>query len=284
MAPNPVVYRPNQRFRTSFLRSFLATMASVFSEKELLQYLIRREIVGPYKRSFLGSFWFLISPLAAMLSWVILQFGQILTPGETSVPYPVYVLSGTLVWTFFMRTTNSVGRMLRSAQYVLTHLRFPHEILPAVHIGVSLCHFGVSLLLALPVMILFGVIPHPSILLLPLALLPLLMFATALGLVASVLSAISFDLSQIITTSLGILMFFTPVIYTPEAVRNPALSALIELNPLTYLVALPRAMIVPVGLPPLVPYLCSSVLALVLLLFCWRAFHLTEHRLIERLI
>lgn len=279
-----IVYRPNERFEQTFFRALFSTLQSVVREKELIFYRVRKELLGRYKRSFLGSFWVILSPLAGIVSWIILHYGKILAPGKTDIPYPAYVLSGTLLWTLFMRTTTSISQVLMSSRYVLTHVRFPHEILPVIHGMVALIQFGISLLISLPVLAAFGIFPSFQLLLLPLAIVPLLVLASAIGLVASVLSAISYDLSRVVTATVGFVMFITPVVYSREGTGNSTLSSIVAYNPLTYLLALPRSLLVPTEMPPLAPFLVSALCSLALLLFCWRAFYLTEHRLIERLI
>ena len=113
--PGCVVYTADPQLRRpeQFVRSMIADL---FASRELAWRLLLRNIQSQYRRSLLGYLWALLPPLVSTLVWVFLRGARIFNVGETDIPYPAYVLVGTLLWQSFVEALNSPLRQLSAAQ------------------------------------------------------------------------------------------------------------------------------------------------------------------------
>ena len=275
-------YSPNQRYSLGFLACFTHAVREIRTQPFLIGQLFKRDFLSYYKRSFLGASWVLLGPLTAALSWVFLNLTHVLQPGPMDVPYPAYVLVGTTIWSLFVRTTSSVAGVLVNSRHIIVNTNMPRSVLIAVQILVAPANFAVSLVLALVLLLAFGVHVSPWIGALPVIVLPLLLCATAIGLVGAVIGAISYDLNRAVMGAIGLALFVTPVVYAPTAMHG-MLGTIVSVNPLTYLLGAARDAVV--GTPGITgtAFLMSTVGSVLALGLAWRFFHLTEERLIERL-
>src|SRR5574342_445426 len=143
------VYEPNQRARMGFARSWVYMLRSVSSSRELVWQLFKRDFVSNYKQSLLGVAWLFISPVVAIVSWVFLNAAGVLKPGETGVPYPVYVLLGSTIWGLFMSFFTSSSRSLTDSGSLILQINFPHEVLVVKQVAQTVAAFLVNLVLIL---------------------------------------------------------------------------------------------------------------------------------------
>src|SRR5665648_23611 len=102
LEPAVVIYEQNSRKRVGFLRSLVYMASNIFRSRELIKQLFVRDYLAAYKKSFLGITWIAISPILGIASWLFMNAAGILRPGDTVVPYPVYVLLGITIWGLFM--------------------------------------------------------------------------------------------------------------------------------------------------------------------------------------
>lgn len=276
--------RPNQRFETGYMTTFLHAINNLIHYRELVWQLFKRDFFAVYKKSLIGSAWILLTPVAGILSWIFLHKTNIIRPGDVGVPYPAYVLVGTMMWGLFMGVFSAVMNVMSLYRFMLMKAHFPHEIIIGVQLLIKLSHFCVSFVITILLLIVFGIIPSYRIFLFPLIILPLLFFAIALGLFVSIMSIVSYDFKRVVTGVFGLVMFITPVIYSADAIKNEWLQTIMHLNPLTYLVCSARDIILFGRLYSLNGFIISSVISIFLLIVSWRIFYVSEDKIIERLI
>lgn len=277
------VYEPNQRARMGWVTSWVTLVRNVVTSRDLIYQLFKRDFLMMNKRSFLGMGWLLLGPITGIISWVLMNATGVLHPGDVGVPYPAYVLLSTSIWGLFMAFYNQTSDSLQVAQGFILQVNFPHEILvvkQALQVVANFCiTFGVTLI----VLACFGVFPRWPVLFLPLLVLPLFFLGASVGMFTSIIKVVGPDLHRFIGFGMGVLMFVTPVIYSPN-VPNAVLRRVIACNPLTYLVGGVRDLIIYGHVDSPLRYLVSSALTLVVFLVTWRLFFVTEERVIERLI
>jgi len=249
----------------------------------LVQQLVKVEMQVEFRRSFLGMGWLLIVPLVAVAVWILLNGAGVISPGDTGIPYPAYVLLSTSIWGFFAEAYRRCGRLIESYGRLLLSTPFPVETLFAQAVIVHLIRFVIPLGLNLLVLLIFGVRFTAAALLFPFALLPLLLLGCGFGLLIAPLRLIATDITRISDEGIRLLMYLTPIVYAPK-VEISFLASIIALNPLTYLVGFPRDLLTKGQFfEPVTFGLCSLGSLLFFLIALW-LFRTSEARVRERLI
>jgi len=272
------------RHEHGLLTTWVIMGRNVWRARELIWQLFKRDFTAGYKKSFLGLSWLVIAPVLGIVSWVFLQKTGIMNPGDVGVPYPVFILVGTSMWGLFMGFFQGGRNTLSAGQALVMQVSYPHEALLFQQTAQQLAHFGITLAVNLTVMACFGVFPSWGVFALPLVMIPLLLIATALGLVASMISIVAMDINRIIELGLGFLLYLTPIIYVRDRLPFPSLQKLLDWNPLTHLVCSCRDILLYGRLYDLQGFCVSALAALVLFMMSWRLFYVSENKIIERMI
>jgi len=277
-----VVYEPNQRIKIGFFKSWAYMARNIWKSRELIFQLFKRDFLSGYKQSLLGIFWIFISPFVGILSWVFLNMTGVLNPGEMEVPYTVYVLIGSTFWGLFMALFNASSASLRNGSSLILQIDFPHEALVVKEIANTIAGFLISTVMIAVLLLIYRVTPSWTVMLFPLTLIPIILIGVGIGMVVAVITVVAHDINKIVSMGLGFLMFLTPVIYTPK-IQNELIQIIIRWNPLSYIITAARDVILFGRIENPIGYLLSSVFALLLFLFSWRLFFLSEYKVAEKL-
>ena len=280
---NKVVYEPNQYVKIGFFKTMLVILKNTIASKELIFQLYKRDFLMQYKKSFLGLGWMIFGPIMGVVSWVLMDSAGVLSPGDVGVPYPVYVLFGTSIWGLFMSFFTSTSQTLQIAAGFIQQVNFHHEALVFKQGLQNLTNFGISLIINIVVMLSFGVMPTGFILLVPLFIIPIFFLAASAGLIVSILSTLTSDVSRIASFFLSLLMFITPVIYDSSE-KVVWLQQCNLYNPLTYLITAPRDLILTGTMSNPFYYIVSIVMAILLFMVALRFFYISEKKVIEKMI
>ena len=275
--------------------SLLVQLRHIAAHHELLLNLIRLELKAKYKASALGFAWSLLNPAMYLVVFYI-AFDVILGGG---IPrFPIYLLSGLLVWNFFTTALNSGTGSVVAGSGLVKKVWFPREILPLASVGAALVHFFLQLTVLIAALV--G-LRHPvgwaEMPLLPLALVTLVLMAAGFALLFSVANVYMRDMSHFVELALMAWFWITPIVY-PFKQLTGALhghAALGLLNPVTSIVLVfQRALYGQFGKPPVLdPHLSFfwylrnlgvvTVGALVLTAVALRVFARLEGNLAEEL-
>ncbi|MDA7558583.1 ABC transporter permease [Flavobacteriaceae bacterium] len=280
---NKVVYEPNQYAKIGFFKTMLVIIKNTIASKELIFQLYKRDFLMQYKKSFLGLGWMIFGPIMGVVSWVLMDSAGVLSPGDVGVPYPVYVLFGTSIWGLFMSFFSSTSQTLQIAAGFIQQVNFHHEALVFKQGLQNLTNFGISLIINIVVMLSFGVTPTWFIVLVPLFIIPIFFLAASAGLMVSILSTLTSDVSRIASFFLSLLMFITPVIYDSSE-KVLWLQQCNLYNPLTYLITAPRDLILTGTMSNPFYYIVSIVMAILLFMVALRFFYISEKKVIEKMI
>jgi lipopolysaccharide transport system permease protein len=249
---------------------------------DLIVQLFVRDYLAAHRRSFLGITWILIAPLFAAVSWFFMNAAGVLRPGDTGVPYPVYVLLGITIWGLFVGVYQASTATLTIAQSYILQVNYPHEALLVKQVLEPLANFMAAIAVNLVVLALFGVRPSWMLVLLPLTILPLVLLGAGLGLFVSVLGVVANELKRTCDLCLGLLLFVTPVLYSATAAR-PGIRAILWMNPLTHLIGAARDTVLFGQMSDPQAFALSALGALAVFIVSWRLFFLSENRVIEKL-
>ena len=214
--PELIVYEPEQRARLGVIRSWYLMASRLVQSWNLVGRLFRRDLLAASQHSALGLAWIFISPLVGIASWVFMSRAGVLSPGDITVPYPLFVLIGTTTWGVFMAFFASASASLTSNGSLILHAKFSHEALVAQQAAQALVSVTANLAVLSIAFLLCGVRPHWASLFFPLSLVPMLLLGTGLGMFVAIFAVLVHDVTKVVGTLLGLLMFVTPVIYSPN--------------------------------------------------------------------
>lgn len=277
------IYTPDAKRKIGFIQTWVIMFRNIARSKNLIWQLFKRDFLATYKKSFLGFSWILISPIIGIISWVLLNSAQILQPGETPIPYLPYVLISSSMWGLFMGFYSSAAGTLGAGAGFILQVKYPHEVLLVKQTAQHLANFSITFIINIVVLLLFGVVPDWKIILLPFLALPMFFLGSAIGLIVSIVAIVASDLTNIINVILGFIFYITPIVYSQSRPEG-FFKTMVELNPLTYLVAGVRDIIITGEMTNPNLYLIYSVVAFLFFMISWRMFFVAEDKVIERII
>lgn len=219
---------------TSGRKWFDINLREVWLYRELLYFLIWRDVKVLYKQTFLGIIWVLLHPLLTMLV-TSLFFGKLIGVPSDGLPYPLFVFSALLPWMFFSRGITQSGNSLIASANLITKVYFPRMIIPMAAVFAGLVDFGISFIAFALVMAYYKVTLTWNILLLPFVMLLTLLFALGMGMWLSALNVQYRDFRVVIPVMLQIGMFVTPIFY-PISIIPESKRWMMSLNPLAGLI------------------------------------------------
>ena len=217
--------------------------ASLWRHRSLISVLIQREVIGRYRGSMLGILWSFFNPVFMLVIYTFV-FSVVFKArwnagSDSKTEFALVLFAGLIIFNLFSECINRApGLVTANANYV-KKVVFPLEILPWVSLGSALFHFVISLgVWVLAYALLFGV-PHVTVLLMPLVLLPLVLLIMGLSWILASLSVYLRDVAQFILMVTTVLMFLTPIFYPVSALPENYRHFLL-LNPLTPAVEMTR--------------------------------------------
>lgn len=254
--------------------------AELWSYRELLYFLVWRNVKVRYKQTLLGAAWAIVQPLAMAVIFTLVFGDWSAIAPDGSQAYTLRVLVGMVLWSFVSTSVAGSTSSLVDEARLLTRVYFPRLFVPLVPVVTSLVDLALSLSVALLAIVARGAAELSArLLILPLAILALTVLVYALGLILSALSAFWRDFRYVVPFLLQTWFFATPIVYPPELV-SPQNRWLVELNPLTPILQAFRAALL--GDPLSVPAFGLSGLAAVsLLLVALMHFRRVERRLAD---
>ena len=253
----------------------------VISSRELIWQLFTRDFAAKYEQSALGYLWALGPPVVTVAIFTFLARNRVISVGETSLPYPVFVLLGLTIWGLFSGALMSITSSLTSASNVIKKMNFPREALVFAALGQALVDTLIrSILLAL-FLLWYGVPVRWTIALIPLLFVPMLMLAVGAGFLLATLNAIIRDVSSALGLALQFAMFLTPVVY-PAPKQWPFI-LINYLNPVSAFVVAAQDFAARGELTMPSPLLSSSLFGLAMFLLGWRIFRLAQPIVGERI-
>ena len=233
------------------------------------------------KQSFLGLIWPLVIPLVSIGTVIVLDNANIFTIGDINVPYPVFALLGMTVWQLFSNTLSKSSASLVDAGAMLTKINFSRKSLIVSSIGQTAVAFITQLIVLIILLIIYRVPVHVgAVLVFPLVILPLAIFALSLGAVLAVFNSIMRDISRFLPLFLNFAMFLTPVLYAKPT--QGLLQKVTHLNPMYYFVAAARDLVLKGTIEEVTCFVVTFIFSILFSFICLLVFHLTETRIAER--
>jgi ABC-2 type transport system permease protein len=199
---------------------------------DLLLLMSVTEFKRVYFGTVLGYLWSLIRPLA-FFGVLLFVFTKIFKIGsEEAEFYPVLLLLGIVVFTFFQEATSNAVSSVVTQEGIVRKTQFPRLVIPLSPVLTGLFNFAANLVIVIVFILAFGVDPKWTWFLFPVAVLALLVFTAAVSMALSVLYVRFRDVAIIWIVAAQVLFYMTPILYPIEALKNPTYEKLLMINPL----------------------------------------------------
>lgn len=211
---SPPVAHPTQYLVTiEATRSWVPlNLGDLWAYRELLYFMTWRDLKVRYKQTALGIGWVVMQPLLTTLIFSIF-LGKLARLNSDDIPYPIFVFAGLLPWTFFSGAVTNSGNSLVSSAHLITKVYFPRLIIPAAAIGARLVDFAIAFVILILMMLYYRVPLTLSILMLPVLIGLITLFALAVGTWTSALNVKYRDVGVALPVLIQLWMFVSPVLY-----------------------------------------------------------------------
>jgi lipopolysaccharide transport system permease protein len=223
-------------------------LRDVWEYRELLLFLVWREIQGPYRQTALGLSWLFLRPLLNV-ALLTLVFGRLVRVPSDNVPYPLFSLAALLPWGFFSTAVQRASRSLVDNMHVISKVYFPRLVVPIAGASSGVMDLAASACVVFLALALYRMPLRLEMLWLPVFILIALGFALATGLWLATLSVRYRDVEYAVNFLLQGLMYISPVIYSVSIVPE-SFRFVYELNPMTGVIQGFRWALLGVGGPP----------------------------------
>lgn len=198
--------------------------------RELLYFLVKRDIKVRYKQTVLGGLWAIIQPFFTMVVFTLF-FGRLAKMPSDGIPYPIFVYAGLLPWTYFANALSASGNSLVGNAHLISKVYFPRLIIPSSSALAGLLDFFIAMMVLAAMMVYYQFWPTLGILLFPFLVGLTFLCAVGVGLWLSALNVEYRDIRYVIPFLIQIWMFVSPVIY-PVSMVGEKYRWLLALNPM----------------------------------------------------
>jgi len=226
--------------RPGFASGTLASLRDIAAHRELMGFLVRRELKSRYKDSALGFVWSLIRPLAMLLIYYV-ALGQFLGAARSIPDFAIFIYTGLTAWTLFAEIVTVGTASIVANSGLIKKVYLPREVFPLSIVGSSVFSFVIQLGILVAATIAVGRFPTGTRwFYFPISLALLLVFATALALLLSAVNVYLRDVGYLVEVALMILFWASPIVYSYALVHNELKGGILEqlylLNPVTLVV------------------------------------------------
>ena len=195
-------------------------LRELWEYRELLYFLVWRDVKVRYKQTALGAAWAIIQPFMAMVVFSIF-FGKLAKMPSDGIPYPLFAFAALVPWSFFANGLSQSSNSLVGSAHLITKVYFPRLVVPISSVISGIVDFVLAFLVLLGMMLYYRIFPTINIIWLPFLL--FLAFVTALG-VGMWLSALNVefrDVRYILPFLTQFWMFATPIVYPSSLLSEP---------------------------------------------------------------
>ncbi|MFX1552314.1 MAG: ABC transporter permease [Promethearchaeota archaeon] len=207
-----IYIRPSRGWR-------LPPIRDIWAYRELLYFLVWRDLKVRYKQTVLGILWAIIQPFFLMVIFSIF-FGKLGKIPSEGIPYPIFTYVALLPWSYFAQSLNGCSNSLVGNSHLITKVYFPRLIIPISSVISGLVDFGISFSILLVMMYYYQIFPSLTFLLVPLLILMAMAIALGVGLWLSALNVQYRDIRYATSFLIQFWFFATPVVYPSSLVHG----------------------------------------------------------------
>jgi lipopolysaccharide transport system permease protein len=195
-------------------------LGDVWAYRELLYFLVWRDIKVRYKQTILGAAWAVLQPFTTMVVFSLF-FGRLAQIPSDGVPYPLFSLAALVPWTLFAYGLTQSSSSLVDGANLLTKVYFPRLIIPLAAVLSGVVDFGLALLVLLGMMLTYGIVPTAHLLWLPAFVLLALATSLGAGLWLSAMNVQFRDVRYTVPFLTQLWLFATPIVYPSSLLAEP---------------------------------------------------------------
>ncbi len=238
-------------------------LGELWEYKELLYFLIWRDIKVRYKQTVMGAAWAFIQPFFTMVVFSLF-FGRLAKIPSDGVPYPLFSFAALLPWTFFANGLSNASNSLVGSSNLITKVYFPRLAIPIANVLSGIVDFSIAFVTLMGMMLYYGVMPTWNALWLPLLLLLALVTALGVSLWLSAMNVQFRDVKYTIPFITQFWLFATPIAY-PSSLLTEPWKSVYAINPMVGVVEGFRWALLSTDTAPGLPVLISTVVAVTIL-------------------
>jgi lipopolysaccharide transport system permease protein len=195
-------------------------LSELWEYRELLYFLVWRDIKVRYKQTALGASWAVIQPFMTMVVFSLF-FGHLAKMPSDGLPYPIFTFAALVPWTFFANGLSQSSNSLVGSSNLITKVYFPRLIVPLASVFSGIVDFLIAFAVLLVIMLYYGLVPTLNILWLPLFVLLSLVTSLGVGLWLSALNVEYRDVRYIVPFVTQFWLFATPIAYPSSLLHEP---------------------------------------------------------------
>ncbi|MDD2310078.1 MAG: ABC transporter permease [Desulfuromonadaceae bacterium] len=242
---------------------FQLDLGSVWRHREMLYFLVWRDVIVRYKQTVIGAAWVVVQPTITMIIFTLI-FGKMAKIPSDGIPYPVFAFCALLPWSYFSQALARSSSSVVNSSNLVTKIYFPRLLIPLAASVAPVVDLFFSFIVLLALMAWFKITPTWGLLALPLFLGLAIMTALSVGLWASALNVKYRDVGSIIPFLIQVWMYASPVAY-PVSMVPEKWRLLYSLNPMVAVIEGFRWAFLGKGSPDLTMMAVSTAVVMLLL-------------------
>lgn len=274
------VYTPESKLRSP-VKLVKSMWKDLFDSRELSWRLFVRDFTARYRQSLLGIFWSFFPALLSGIVFIVLQANNVVNFGAVDIPYPVFVIIGTVLWQIFFESINAPLKAVNGAKSMLVKINFPREALIVAAFYEVLFSVTIKLVVVVAVMLFFKMPLGVGLLCSIPAVLVLVLFGMTIGLFLTPIGMLYSDIGSALSVFLPLWFFITPVVYPPP--QSFPYSLIATLNPVSPLLVGARDIMTKGTMTNTPLFIIISGCSIAGLLIAWLLYRLTMPIIIERM-
>jgi len=272
------IYAARQNERKKHLWRIM--FQDLYSCRDLILQLIKRDFSVRYSQSILGYVWAVLPQLVTVVIFTFLARHRVFDMGQTTMPYVIHALWSVSVWQLFSGCLIGCTNSLVKAGSLVTKINFPKEALVFSALGQATLDFMIRLVLVAIVFIWYGFIPSWHSLFIPFILICVMLMAMGVGFFMAIINLVLRDMGNVLSMVLTFSMFLAPILYPPPQ-REP-FNIVNYANPFSPLLIATQNMLVGQELMQPKILMLMIVVSISVFFLGWRMFHITMPRIAER--
>jgi lipopolysaccharide transport system permease protein len=205
-------------------------LKELWAYRELLYFLVWRDVKVRYKQTAIGAAWAIIQPLFTMIVFSLF-FGRLGKIPSDGVPYPIFCYAALVPWTFFSQGLSQASNSLVGSANLIKKVFFPRLSIPIASVTSGLIDFALAFILLLGMMLYYGILPTVNVIWLPLLVLLTLVTSLGVSLWLSALNVYFRDVHHITPFLTQLWLFATPIAY-PSSLLSEPWRTLYSINPM----------------------------------------------------
>tara|TARA_B110000285_G_C15142469_1_gene631903 strand:- start:2322 stop:3173 length:852 start_codon:yes stop_codon:yes gene_type:complete len=272
----------------SQLKAPLELVASIiygfWISRDLSSKLAKRDLIAQYRQSILGYVWLVLLPVVNTIIWILIRkSGLLVNNGDETLPYTLYVFSGTMVFQIFSEALQTPLNEIMNSKNIISKINFPHEALISSGFIKAILNSSIRIIILMIIASFFGFYPSYIFFYFPLLLITIIFLGMAIGVVFIPLGVLFNDIQKVLPIIMQLLMFSSPVfLYTPKD-KTSLLFKVFEINPLTKLLEFSRDILANAQSTELGSLWLIIAIALLTFIVFWSIYKIAIKILIERI-